>query len=94
MKSVLYLVSKSAQSWPDYQFILNFGQNSVHNTVVLLENRGNIDEELFGDHVYQLKEGDSEKLDEGKTAMHPSSDSISYRALLDLIFSSDHSVVV
>ena len=94
MKSVLYLVSKSAQSWPDYQFILNSGQNTVHKTVVLLENRGNIDEELLADHVYELKEGDSDNVNGGKADVHPSSNSISYRALLDLIFSSDHSVVV
>ncbi|UCE63380.1 MAG: hypothetical protein JSU59_11030 [Nitrospirota bacterium] len=94
MKSVLYLVSKSAQSWPDYQFILNFGQDKVHKTVVLLENRGIFEEELYADHVYELEEGHSDNMNRGKADVHPPSDSISYRKLLDLIFSSDHSVVV
>ena len=94
MKSVLYLVSKSAQSWPDYQFILNFGQNTVHKTVVLLENRGNIKEGLYADQLYELKEGHSDNTLGEKADVHSSSDTISYRVLLDLIFSSDHSVVV
>ena len=93
MKSVLYIVSKSAQSWPDYQFILNSGQNNGYKTVVLLENSG-IEGEFHSDHLYELKEGHFDNMNGLVGDAHPLPDSISYRELLDLIFSSDHCVVV
>ena len=93
MKSVLYIVTKSAQSWPNYQFILNPGPNIGKNTVVFLENRG-LETEFFADHVYELKEGQSDNMKEEGGKPSTPSDSISYRELLGLIFSSDHSVVV
>lgn len=93
MKSILYIVTKSAQTWPDYQFMLNSGKNIGHKTVVLLENRG-IEEGLDADHIYELREEPSDNMNGLLGEAHPRSDSISYRELLDLIFSSDHSVVV
>lgn len=94
MKSVLYIVSKSAQSWPDYQFVLNPGKNNGHKTVVLLENRG-IKEGLSADQIYEINEGHSDNMTGMVGDAHPTpSPSISYRELLDLIFASDHSVVV
>ena len=93
MKSVLYIVSKSAQSWPDYQFMLNSGKNNGQKTVVLLENRV-IEEGLDADHIYELKEGPSDTVNGLRNDAHSRSDVISYRGLLDLIFSSDHSIVV
>jgi len=93
MNSVLFLVSKSAQTWLDYKFVLLPGQDNRQKTVVLLEN-ADIEEGFSADQVYQLNEGHSEKMAESVADVHATFSSISYRDLLDLIFSSDHSVVV
>jgi hypothetical protein len=93
MNSVLFLVSKSAQTWPDYKFVLHPGQNNGQKTVILLEN-ADIKEGFSADQVYQLNEGHSAKMAESVGDVQTTFSSISYRDLLDLIFSSDHSVVV
>ncbi len=93
MKSILYIVSKSAQSWPDYQFVLTPGQNNGHKTVVLLE-KGVFEKGLSADQVFKINEGPSVNTAGMVGNVHPTSVSISYRELLDLIFSSDNSVVV
>ena len=89
MPSVLYIVSKSAQSWPDYQFVLSPQENDPHKTVVLIEN-GVIDEGFSADQIFRLEENESKYVD-NNTKNLPF---ITYRELLDLIFSSDHLVVV
>lgn len=93
MNAVLYLVSKSAQSWPDYQFILNSGQNNEKKIIVLLEGTG-VGSEFSADQVYHLEETHPAKATVSGDETNPTTSPISYRDLLDLIFSSDHSVVV
>jgi hypothetical protein len=93
MKSVLYIFSKSAQSWPDYKFVLNPGQNSGHKTVVLIE-KGVVEEGLSADQIFKVNEDPVVNTTGTVGNAHPTPVSISYRELLDLIFASDNSVVV
>ena len=93
MNSVLFLVSKSAQSWPDYQFILNPGQNNAKKIIVLLEGTG-AKGGISADQVFHLDEAFPAKVTVSGDETNSTTSPISYRDLLDLIFSSDHSVVV
>jgi hypothetical protein len=89
MNTVLYIVSKSAHNWQEYKFILTPRDDDGHQTVVFLEN-GVIDEGLSAEKVFRLRENKETSIDKNTE----SSPFISYRELLDLIFASDHSVVV
>ena len=89
MPSVLYIVSKSAQSWPDYQFVLNPQESDYQKTVVLIED-GVIEDEFPADQIFRLEENKNKNVD-NSTKKIPS---ITYRELLDLVFSADHLVVV
>ena len=89
MQSVLYIISKSDKAWADYEFIFHPREDDIDKTVVLL-GEGDIDQGIQANQVYRVQENRESCLN-SSTA---SSSTISYRALLDLIFSSDRSVVV
>ena len=89
MPSVLYIVSKSAQSWPDYQFVLSPQESDHQKTVVLIED-GVIEDEFSADRIFRLEENKNKNVD-NNTKKIPT---ITYRELLDLVFSADHLVVV
>lgn len=97
MKSVLYIISKSDQAWPDYRFILAPQDDDVQKTIVFLRKVGLL-EQLPAEQVYQLDEALYDELKGSVSNDHPAIPdhfpSVSYRRLLDLIFSSDHSVVI
>ena len=90
MGRILYIISKPAESWQDYQFILATSPNQEHKTVVFLE--GVVGKEnISADRIYQVNDGTLAK--EGSVGSTQAPYSISYRDLLDLIFTSDTSVV-
>ena len=89
MSSVLYIVSKPPHNWPDYKFILTPQPDDGYKTVVFVENSV-IDEEVSAEQVFRIHENEYNILDKNNKSLP----SISYRELLDLIFDSDHSVVV
>ena len=94
MKSVLYLLTKSNQSWPDYQFILEPNNTVLTKTAVVLNHEGK-KKNCLADTIFELK--DEEKTSSSTKENDSQSDSlskISYRDLLNLIFSSDHVIVV
>ena len=82
MKNLLYILSKPTQSCKDYEFLLSQGTDSEQSTFILLG--GGVHPQGIPSHQFYVL-GEDETMDKGK---------ISYREMLNLIFSTDNSVVV
>ena len=87
MENTLYILSKLAENWHDYEFILDPGPDNKHVTVVLM-GEGVSQQKIPADHVYVL-EGEKDVNHSVDTPSH-----ISYHELLELVFTSDTSIVV
>ena len=92
MRTVLYIISKSAHSRPDYQFIFT-PEPDIERKTIFLGDRNDAEGEVFGGQVYHV---DDEPIANttGKRDPSPHSVSITYRDLLNLIFATDGSIVV
>ena len=82
MKNLLYILSRSPQNIKDYEVLFPQGQASNRSTFVLIGG-GVYPQEMPAQKVYVI---------EGKET--GDKETISYRDMLNLIFSSDNSIVV
>ena len=82
MKNLLYILSKPPQNIKDYESLIPQGQDSNFSTFVLIGG-GVYPQEMPAHQVYVIEENET-----------TDKDTISYRDMLNLIFSSDNSIVV
>ena len=82
MKNLLYILSKPPQNIKDYEFLIPQGEASEQSTFILIGG-GVYPQGMPAHPVYAI--GENETMDEGN---------ISYREMLNLIFSTDNSVVL
>ena len=82
MKNLLYILSKPPQNIKDYEFLIPQGQASHQSTFVLIGG-GVYPQGMPAHQVYVIEEDET-----------MNKDKISYRDMLNLIFSTDNSVVV
>ena len=82
MKNLLYILSKPPQNIKDYEFLIPQGKASDQSIFILI-GEGAYPQGMPAHPVYVM--GEDETMDKGK---------ISYREMLNLIFSTDNSVVV